>query len=202
MRLASTCELLGIEDCIIGTRMRTTSLRCNSQSGELLEILYTDLINCVKKVESSCIFLENFVVTRDKEREELIRYGKVRHCLAESMEIRTSRETNPSKLYNYRNDAKFNLIKIGTTKNNIPGYSPSTTTNISSLNNIRTMAMLEFNELKENQRSGKGPYKNTFRFIEPIKIKDLCKNTIRRKCNSFNSKETMSLKKLSGNPLY
>jgi hypothetical protein len=85
-------------------RPRATTLKCNSQNGELLEITYKNLMNSVRLVETSCIFLDHFVKSREEARKKLTESIKKRHHVAERVDIKTSvnainRFGKPNKLY-------------------------------------------------------------------------------------------------------
>ena len=71
-------------------RPRATTLKCDSQTGELLEITYKNLMNSVKLVETSCIFLDRFIKLREEARKKLVESSKKRHCVAERIDIKTS----------------------------------------------------------------------------------------------------------------
>ena len=186
--MVSTGEILGIEDCLYGTRLRLTTLKCVSQIGELFEISYDDLIAGIKLVESSCIFLGEFVIGREKAREKLIKIGKIRHHMSESLE-KKNEHGKPKFLLkqSMSNDNLTAMKKIDSildshniTKNNSNNISNGLANSQRSLNNLRKLKMFNFPELSSNQTSNLGPYTNNSRIAEPLKVNNARLNMLGR----------------------
>lgn len=83
-------EILGAEDCLNNERRRVCTLKCNSIAGELLEMDYKDLLAHLENVDESVSRLNELIKGKEAERVDAMRVGRVRHNLAECVEVRVS----------------------------------------------------------------------------------------------------------------
>ena len=181
--MSSEGELLGAEDCLNDLRLRTTTLKCISQTGELLEINYSDFMNNIKLVESSMLFLENFVKDREEDRKHQISYGKYRHYMAESIEIRTKPRPKPNLIMGipkYWISRKSILTlndcsKISRVSQNM-NSKKNIMMNFTSESNLKIFKFTETNE--EQEPTKKIPKRNISATINPYSVEQSYKECL------------------------
>lgn len=192
--MASIGEILGVEDCVAGMRPRVGTLKCISQHGELLEIFYSHLITNLRLIESSCIFLQNFVRNREIKRKEIITYARIRHYMAESMKIRKITQKDPFEYFNQvKNRDLISPREISTGLSNMIyprsrsiGYDPRKKINISGTQTAKGSGVFRYTKIDQEHTLGRGPYThlNSY-FNESIKLKTVYKVKLNPKHSSI-----------------
>ena len=90
--------MLGMEDCFNNLRPRTSTLKCISITGELLEVNYDELLGYVNRIDKSAIFMKSFIKNRENNRDHIMSLGRKRHFITESTDSKKNSESSRTKI--------------------------------------------------------------------------------------------------------
>ena len=197
MRLASIGDLLGIEDCFNMSQLRTTTLKCNSQTGELLVINYSDLMCNLNLVESSYTLLKNFIKEREESKAKQLECAKIRYNMVESSKLRRSfmgfnyvDNSNKGNNNGFKLPESSNILQASKYESSLK--LPKISLNYSSLTiklDSPKKSTIKLNRLNDGNHFGNKPYNDFKPFMESNKVKIQYLNYFTSKKPKFNSIE-------------